>query len=193
MISNLIRVILFIVACASYSSAHATYPSVLKEDFNGMQGVIIVNNDNNQQYFAVFSKKKILFEQLQYKKQKSLSMRSKKLLLQYLRKKYKQKVDIDISRFMPVRYWEIDNIAYLISIINDNDITITSKYEKKEYIKDIPVEKQLKNIEEEKNIDFKPSDDNLSVDELKSLYMESLEKGDIDGAKKYFNEIKGNK
>jgi hypothetical protein len=86
----------------------------------------LVNSNWKKKYLAVLAKKKILIDQIRYKKQKILSLKSKKILLRYFRKKHNQEVDVILHHLSPVKYWEKDDYSYLISIIKENNVEFVS-------------------------------------------------------------------
>ena len=106
-------------------------PNISKKDFNGHQSILLINHDDNQNFLAILVRKRIFIDQIQYKQQKLLSLKSKKILLKYLRKKHDRKIDISVHHLSPVTYWEESNYSYLISIINEANIKFNSHPERK--------------------------------------------------------------
>lgn len=113
-----------VIAACTVNQVQAALPDISENDFNGHQGVLQINSNEKKKYLAVLAKKKILIDQIRYKQQKILSLKSKKILLKYFRKKHSKKIDMALHHLSPVKYWERDNYAYLISIIKEGNIEL---------------------------------------------------------------------
>ncbi|MCK5679675.1 hypothetical protein KAI46_02555, partial [bacterium] len=173
---------------------------------------VIVRDDSGIKYLAVLAKKEIVIEQIQYKKQKTLSLKAKKILFAYMKTKNTDIYRVELQRLIPLKYWEKDNYAYLISIIKSDDIKVITA---PATVPSPPPEKdnskaQKKKTVEKKNdlIDPNKIDENdtvkpevipepktieeekeLSIDELKKLYQEMFKTGDTKKANEIFQRM----
>ena len=166
--------ILFLIALVCTTNVvHAKPPSISEKDFIDNKSVMVISHNNNK-YLAILANNKIIFEELKYRKQKRLTLKSKKILLKYLRKSKKVNDNFSLSGFKPLKYWERDKKAYLISIINIKGIkkqnTIKKKIKKsivddknKDKIKITTINNQKK---QEEIIIKNTAEDKLSKDEL---------------------------
>lgn len=191
-----------------------TTPDVSESTFQGRQGVVIVRDDSGEEYLAVLTKKEFIIEQIQYKKQKTLSLKAKKILFAYLKQKNANIYRIELKGLLPLKYWEKDNYAYLISIIKSDNIKIINAPASPPQDKNVQREKDNKTMKKqtvEKKNDLIGPDKvekntiekaekypelktikekkELSIEELKKIYQEMLKKGDSKKANEIFQRM----
>ena len=205
-----------VIACTSIEvHAMTGLPDVSESTFQGRQGVVTVIADSGEKHLAVLAKKEIVIEQIQYKKQKTLSLKAKKILFAYFKQKNANIYRVELQRLLPLKYWEKDNYAYLISIIKSDNVKIITAPASPPQDKKVQPEKdnskaQKKKTVEKKNdlIDPNKIDENdtvkpevipepktieeekeLSIDELKKLYQEMFKTGDTKKANEIFQRM----
>ena len=205
MIFNYFISLLLIAIVCNPINVHAIagFPDVSVNDFKGQQGVILIKKEDNSKYLAILAKKKIVIDQIQSKKQKTLSLRSKKILLAYLKNENPSLLQVELYHLIPIKYWEKDKYAYLISIINNDDvkiITVLPKVDNKGSSK-LDASKSTTNKTQQTSIQAVPNinKDNisekidnkkkLSADELQKLYQQFISKGDTENANKIFDQL----
>lgn len=203
--SNYLTVLLLPVlfACVlSLAHANSTIPDVDANDFDVKQGVIVINSENTR-YLSILARKNFVIDQIQFKKQKYLSLKSKKILVSYLRRKKPNINTIQIQGLHPQKYWEDGKYSYLISVIRYDNIEMLDNCPKKRVKK--PKTNQNSSTREEPQKSDKMSaftnsteDDgfdypkNCSTKNLKHLYQKLLKKGDIKNANKIFEMLQNN-